>query len=140
MQAQKLAKKVPHCPLEVKASDADNAKGGDYFEENADKIAHCYQDVANQMFPVTSSFADQPMFLKDKQAVIDHQYQYKWCPNNVCQHIRDNLVDVFFVFPFHCQKNAHDRLEHKILELLDLVQAMEMEISPLFSNRRHRRC
>ncbi len=33
-----MAKSVPHCPLEMRASDADNAKGGDYFSENADKI------------------------------------------------------------------------------------------------------
>jgi hypothetical protein len=37
-EAQKMAKSVPHCPLEMRASDADNAKGGDFFEENADKI------------------------------------------------------------------------------------------------------
>jgi len=29
---------MPHCPLEVRASSADNAKGAAYFTENRDKI------------------------------------------------------------------------------------------------------
>lgn len=33
-----MAKSVPHCPLETRASDADNAKGTEYFTENADQI------------------------------------------------------------------------------------------------------
>lgn len=37
-EAQRMAKKVPHCPMEVRASSADNAKGAQYFADNADKI------------------------------------------------------------------------------------------------------
>lgn len=37
-EAQRMAKKVPHCPMEVRASSADNAKGAQYFTDNADKI------------------------------------------------------------------------------------------------------
>ena len=33
-----MAKKVPHCPLEMRASDSDNAKGADFFIENKEKI------------------------------------------------------------------------------------------------------
>ncbi len=33
-----MAKSVPHCPLEVRASDADNSKGTEYFAENKEKI------------------------------------------------------------------------------------------------------
>jgi len=38
VQAQKMAKKAPHCPLEMRASDADNAKGAQYFIDNKEKI------------------------------------------------------------------------------------------------------
>merc|ERR1719223_83266 len=38
VEAQKMAKKVPHCPLEMRASDADNAMGADFFVENKEKI------------------------------------------------------------------------------------------------------
>ena len=38
VKAQQEAKKAPHCPLEVRASDADNAMGAEYFEKNADKL------------------------------------------------------------------------------------------------------
>lgn len=38
VKAQQMAKKVPHCPLEVRASDKDNAKGAAYFSDNADKL------------------------------------------------------------------------------------------------------
>jgi hypothetical protein len=37
-EAQRLAKSVPHCPLEVRASESDNAEGISYFSKNADKI------------------------------------------------------------------------------------------------------
>ena len=37
-QAQKEAAKMPHCPLEIRASDADNAAGADYFVKNKEKI------------------------------------------------------------------------------------------------------
>jgi hypothetical protein len=37
-EAQRQAKKVPHCPLEMRASAKDNAKGAQYFAENKDKI------------------------------------------------------------------------------------------------------
>jgi len=33
-----MAKSVPHCPLEVRASAQDNAKGAKYFSDNKDKI------------------------------------------------------------------------------------------------------
>ena len=33
-----MAKSVPHCPLEIRASDEDNAKGAQYFVENREKI------------------------------------------------------------------------------------------------------
>lgn len=38
VKAQKEAAKAPHCPLEIRASDADNAKGAQYFADNKDKI------------------------------------------------------------------------------------------------------
>lgn len=38
VQAQKEAAKAPKCPLEMRASAADNAKGAQYFAENKDKI------------------------------------------------------------------------------------------------------
>mmetsp|Transcript_1535 Transcript_1535/g.2137 ORF Transcript_1535/g.2137 Transcript_1535/m.2137 type:complete len:453 (-) Transcript_1535:179-1537(-) len=38
VQAQKEAAKMPTCPLEMRASDADNAMGADYFVQNKDKI------------------------------------------------------------------------------------------------------
>ncbi len=37
-KAQQAANKVPHCPLEVRASAKDNAKGAAYFVENKEKI------------------------------------------------------------------------------------------------------
>lgn len=37
-QAQKEAAKTPKCPLEIKASPSDNAKGAQYFADNKDKI------------------------------------------------------------------------------------------------------
>lgn len=37
-QAQKEAAKMPKCPLEIRASAADNAKGAAYFVQNKDKI------------------------------------------------------------------------------------------------------
>eukprot|EP00558_Chaetoceros_sp_UNC1202_P007792 CAMPEP_0197239782 /NCGR_PEP_ID=MMETSP1429-20130617/6208_1 /TAXON_ID=49237 /ORGANISM="Chaetoceros sp., Strain UNC1202" /LENGTH=449 /DNA_ID=CAMNT_0042699275 /DNA_START=16 /DNA_END=1365 /DNA_ORIENTATION=+ len=36
--AQKMAKSVPHCPLEMRATESDNAKGAEFFSENADQI------------------------------------------------------------------------------------------------------
>ena len=36
--AQKEAAKMPHCPLEIRASDADNAMGAEYFSKNKEKI------------------------------------------------------------------------------------------------------
>ena len=36
--AQKEAAKMPHCPLELRASDADNAMGVEYFSKNKDQI------------------------------------------------------------------------------------------------------
>lgn len=33
-----MAKSVPHCPLEMRASDEDNAKGAQYFVDNREKI------------------------------------------------------------------------------------------------------
>lgn len=36
--AQREAAKMPHCPLEVRASAADNAAGTEYFSKNKDKI------------------------------------------------------------------------------------------------------
>lgn len=36
--AQKMAKSVPHCPLEIRASNEDNAKGKQYFVDNKEKI------------------------------------------------------------------------------------------------------
>jgi hypothetical protein len=38
VEAQKMASKVPHCPLEMRASDSDNAQGAAFFSDNADKI------------------------------------------------------------------------------------------------------
>ena len=38
VQAQRQAAKMPHCPLEMRASDADNAMGAEYFSKNRDKI------------------------------------------------------------------------------------------------------
>jgi hypothetical protein len=38
VQAQKEAAKMPSCPLEMRASPEDNAKGAQYFAENKDKI------------------------------------------------------------------------------------------------------
>merc|ERR1719223_1901572 len=38
VEAQKMAKKVPHCPLETRASDADNAQGSQYFADNKEQI------------------------------------------------------------------------------------------------------
>jgi len=38
LQAQKQASKMPHCPLEVRASPADNAMGAAYFSQNRDKL------------------------------------------------------------------------------------------------------
>jgi hypothetical protein len=37
-EAQKEAAKMPHCPLEVRASDDDNKLGATYFANNKDKI------------------------------------------------------------------------------------------------------
>ena len=37
-EAQRMAKSVPHCPLELRASEADNAKGAAYFVENKEMI------------------------------------------------------------------------------------------------------
>lgn len=37
-QAQKEAAKMPKCPLEIRASASDNAKGAQYFADNKDKI------------------------------------------------------------------------------------------------------
>ena len=33
-----MAKSVPHCPLEVRASAADNAQGAQYFIDNQEKL------------------------------------------------------------------------------------------------------
>ncbi|GAX14167.1 hypothetical protein FisN_20Hh214 [Fistulifera solaris] len=38
VQAQKEAAKVPHCPLEIRASDADNQAGAAYFANNKEQI------------------------------------------------------------------------------------------------------
>uniref|UniRef100_A0A6S9J0W0 TauD/TfdA-like domain-containing protein n=2 Tax=Ditylum brightwellii TaxID=49249 RepID=A0A6S9J0W0_9STRA len=38
VKAQREAKKMPHCPLELKASPAMNAQGIDYFSKNKKKI------------------------------------------------------------------------------------------------------
>ena len=38
VQAQKEAAKASHCPLEVRASDADNAMGAEYFSKNKEQI------------------------------------------------------------------------------------------------------
>lgn len=38
VQAQREAAKMPHCPLEIRASDADNKMGAEYFSKNKDKI------------------------------------------------------------------------------------------------------
>ena len=38
VQAQKEAAKMPHCPLEMRASKADNDMGAEYFAKNKDKI------------------------------------------------------------------------------------------------------
>jgi len=37
-KAQKEASKMPHCPLEIRASDSDNSKGIQYFTDNKKKI------------------------------------------------------------------------------------------------------
>jgi hypothetical protein len=37
-EAQKKAAAVPHCPLEVTATDEDNAKGAAYFTENKEHL------------------------------------------------------------------------------------------------------
>lgn len=37
-EAQAIAKKQPHCPLELRATPEDNAKGVEYFRENKDQI------------------------------------------------------------------------------------------------------
>jgi len=37
-EAQRMAKKAAHRPLEMRASASDNAKGEAFFSENADKI------------------------------------------------------------------------------------------------------
>ena len=37
-QARKIAEGLPHCPLEVRASDADNAMGSSYFSSNKEEI------------------------------------------------------------------------------------------------------
>jgi hypothetical protein len=37
-QAQKEAAKMPKCPLQVRASAADNAMGAAYFEQRRDRI------------------------------------------------------------------------------------------------------
>jgi hypothetical protein len=37
-QAQAACAKMPHCPLEVRATDADNAMGVEYFQKNKDQI------------------------------------------------------------------------------------------------------
>lgn len=36
--AQREAAKMPHCPLEIRASAADNAMGAEYFSKNSEKI------------------------------------------------------------------------------------------------------
>jgi len=38
VKAQKEAAKLPHCPLEIRASDEDNALGADYFRNNKEMI------------------------------------------------------------------------------------------------------
>jgi len=38
VQAQKQAAKMPSCPLEVRATTADNQRGAEYFAQNKDKI------------------------------------------------------------------------------------------------------
>jgi len=38
VEAQKEAAKQPHCPLEIRASEEDNALGADYFRANKEKI------------------------------------------------------------------------------------------------------
>jgi len=37
-EARKIAEGLPHCPLEVRASDADNAMGSSYFSSNKEEI------------------------------------------------------------------------------------------------------
>jgi hypothetical protein len=37
-EAQAQAAKMPHCPLETRASAAENAMGADYFRQNSEKI------------------------------------------------------------------------------------------------------
>ena len=37
-KAQAEARKMPHCPIEIRASDADNAMGAEYFSKNSEKI------------------------------------------------------------------------------------------------------
>ena len=36
--AQREAKKMPHCPLEVRATPTDNEMGAEYFAKNKDKL------------------------------------------------------------------------------------------------------
>ena len=38
VEAQKEAAKMPHCPLEIRASDEDNKLGAEYFAKNKDQI------------------------------------------------------------------------------------------------------
>merc|ERR1719373_1044393 len=38
VKAQREAKKMPHCPLEITAKGSDNQKGAQYFAENKEKI------------------------------------------------------------------------------------------------------
>jgi hypothetical protein len=38
VQAQKQAAKMPHCPLEIRATDKDNAMGAEYFAKNKNRI------------------------------------------------------------------------------------------------------
>ena len=37
-EAQRMAKSVPHCPLELRATETDNEKGAEYFAKNKEKI------------------------------------------------------------------------------------------------------
>lgn len=38
VKAQRMAKSMPKCPLETRASTADNKMGADYFSKNSKKI------------------------------------------------------------------------------------------------------
>jgi len=38
VKAQQMARMAPHCPLEIRATAEDNAKGAAYFDENKDMI------------------------------------------------------------------------------------------------------